>query len=310
MPDENDITNNPWIMSTQVALGKNSFCDKRQSYVKLAPPPKYFSEEFLIKNFSSLPTDVPTILHGLESPAHGGLICTDQEALNKQKGVLGHVMKQLAINLMKGLTISHISLPIKIFEPKSSIQRIVDMWAQAPVYLRQAADIQDPLERFKNVIASMISSIYLCCGQNKPFNPLLGETLQGNYPDGTKFYCEHTSHHPPISNFLVEDVQDKFTLSGYYEVCGKMGTNSLTSGLRGPNNLIFADGHHIRFGYPSYKLGGMVMGDRTIEAHGCCIFEDLTYNRKCVIIMNTFKKTGWIRSSSSGSKDAIIGSIY
>jgi len=45
----------------------------------------------------------------------------------------------------------------------------------------------------------------MCTGQNKPFNPLLGETLQGHYDDGTTFYCEHTSHHPPISNFLVED---------------------------------------------------------------------------------------------------------
>lgn len=41
----------------------------------------------------------------------------------------------------------------------------------------------------------------MCCGQNKPFFRLLGETLQGHYDDGTTFYCEHTSHHSPISNF-------------------------------------------------------------------------------------------------------------
>lgn len=51
----------------------------------------------------------------------GSLVCTDQEALDKQKGVLANVVKQLAINLMKGLSISHISLPIKIFEARSSI---------------------------------------------------------------------------------------------------------------------------------------------------------------------------------------------
>jgi hypothetical protein len=105
-------------------------------------------------------------------------------------------------------------------------------------------------------------------------------------------------------------VKEKYTMSGYYEVCGKMGANNLVSGLRGPNDLIFADGQHIRFGYPSYRLGGTVMGDRTIEAHGCMVFEDLTNKRKCVIIMNTYKKTGWIRSSSTGSKDAISGLIY
>lgn len=43
-------------------------------------------------------------------------------------------------------------------------------------YLNKAAAAKDPLERFKNVIAFSMSSIYLCTSQSKPFNPLLGET--------------------------------------------------------------------------------------------------------------------------------------
>jgi len=31
----------------------------------------------------------------------------------------------------------------------------------------------------------------------KPFNPILGETLQGHY-SGDPFYLECISHHPPI----------------------------------------------------------------------------------------------------------------
>ena len=77
---------------------------------------------------------------------------------------------------------------------------------------------------------------------------------------------------------------------GYYEVAGKFnGTNSFISGLRGPNNIIFKDGTHIRFGYPSYKLGGVAMGDRTIEYTGSCVFEDLTNNLKAIMVMNTYK---------------------
>ena len=101
----------------------------------------------------------------------------------------------------------------------------------------------------------------------------------------------------------MEDVDDLYKLYGFYEVTGKMGANNFVSGLRGPNNVIFKDGQHIRFGFPSYKLGGTVMGERSVEAVGSCVFEDLTNNVKAVLIMNTFKKTGWIRSSSSGSKD-------
>ena len=89
-----------------------------------------------------------------------------------------------------------------------------------------------------------------------------------------------------------------------------MGANNFTSGLRGPNEIIFKDGHHIRFGFPSYKLGGTVYGERSIETVGSCTFEDLTNKRKAVVIMNTFKKTGWIRSTSSGCKDEVHGIIY
>ena len=58
--------------------------------------------------------------------------------LDRQRGVLSHVAKQLVVNAMKGLSISHMSLPIKIFEPRSSIQRIVDLWTFAPKFLKAA----------------------------------------------------------------------------------------------------------------------------------------------------------------------------
>ena len=230
--------------------------------------------------------------------------------LNKQKGVLAHVVKQLAVNMLKGLSISHISMPIKIFEAKSSIQRMCDLWTNAPKYLRRAADTTDPLERFKLVITFAMSSIYLCCGQNKPFNPLLGETLQGEFYDGSKYYCEHTSHHPPITNFLLEDVQGKYKMYGYYEIVGKLGATNLVSGLRGPNTIEFHDGTKIRFGFPSYKLCGTVYGDRTVEAIGSQVFEDLTNNLKCVITLNTYKKSGWIMQTAQGVKDEYVGMIY
>lgn len=82
-----------------------------------------------------------------------------------------------------------------------------------------------------------------------------------------------------------------------------MSANSFLSGLRGPNDVKFKDGHHIRFGFPSYKLGGTVMGERTIEAIGSCTYEDLTFNRKAVLLMNTYEKVGMFKTSHVGSKD-------
>ena len=52
------------------------------------------------------------------------------------------------------------------------------------------------------------------------------------------------------------------------------------------------------------------MGERTIETVGSCTFEDLTNNRKAVILMNTFKPKGWLGKSKSGKKDEVIGMVY
>jgi hypothetical protein len=97
---------------------------------------------------------------------------------------------------------------------------------------------------------------------------------------------------------------------GSYEFTGSMGANSLKSGLRGPNNIVFADGHHIRFKLVDWKLGGTVMGERTVEADGSAYFEDLTNHRKAVIIFSTYKKQGFWKKTESGSKDEFHGMIY
>lgn len=51
----------------------------------------------------------------------------------------------------------------------------------------------------------------------KPFNPILGETFQGFFADGTKIDIEHTSHHPPVSHFFVQDKEKKYAFYGHYE---------------------------------------------------------------------------------------------
>ena len=81
-------------MSDTIPVGKNSFIDDRQAYNKLAPPPKYFTDEYLLKGFGEeLPVDKDDVFLGFEFPKEGGLICTDKEMIKRQSGVLGHVVK-------------------------------------------------------------------------------------------------------------------------------------------------------------------------------------------------------------------------
>ena len=89
----------------------------------------------------------------------------------------------------------------------------------------------------KNAILFVLSGICLSLGLYKPFNPLLGETYQGIYPDGTLVFIEHISHHPPISSFLIENANYK--MSGYYEYRAKTSAtfNQVYIVCFGPNKL-------------------------------------------------------------------------
>ena len=82
VPDEEEVMNNPNIMSKTISVGEKSFVDNRQPYNKLAPPPRYYTEEEILEKFK-LPQSKDEILYGMEFPECGGLVCTDQEMLNK-----------------------------------------------------------------------------------------------------------------------------------------------------------------------------------------------------------------------------------
>jgi hypothetical protein len=59
-----------------------------------------------------------------------------------------------------------------------------------PVFLNAAALTKDPIERMKLVISASLAWIYPTHTFDKPLNPVLGETYQGELLDGTKIYCE------------------------------------------------------------------------------------------------------------------------
>ncbi len=91
---------------------------------------------------------------------------------------------------------------------------------------------------------------------------------------------------------------------GYYEFIGKMGKNSLVSGLRGPNTLEFKDGSKIRFNAPDWKLGGTIIGDRTIEGEGSIVWEDLKNKLRAVVVLGTYKSGGFFSGKQSGSRSS------
>ena len=170
--------------------------------------------------------------------------------LEKSKGVISYVIKQIAKNIFSGLGVVAISLPVRIFEPRSALERVLDGFSYAPKYLSEACKKKDPIERMKCVISFVVSGIYMRANQRKPFNPLLGETLEGKYADGTKIFMEHICHHPPISSFLLEGPGvSNYKFYGSNEFVGsiKSGGNILSIHFKGDNIVEFPNGDKIVF---------------------------------------------------------------
>jgi hypothetical protein len=55
-----------------------------------------------------------------------------------------------------------------------------------PYYINKASSINDPVERMKLVITASLGYFTDASTFLKPLNPILGETFEGSYIDGTK----------------------------------------------------------------------------------------------------------------------------
>ena len=96
-----------------------------------------------------------------------------------------------------------------------------------------------------------------------PLNPILGETIQRALPDGTKYYAEQTSHHPPLTNFYLEGPDECYRFSGYFEIKAWLsGWNSIQGTRLGRQVMSFKDGGLLTIKDPGAEISGITFGDR------------------------------------------------
>ena len=191
------------------------------------------------------------ILYGMEINDKNGLVLLDANITKKFRGLVGDMISQI----IKAAFGTPISLNIRLFEPKSTLQRITDYWSFAPQFLHKAYLSDNPVERMKYVMAFAISGFYIPTKQLKPFNPLIGETFQGEFENGAKVYCEMISHYPTCARFLIID--ENYRLSGYFDFTTKTeGWGSkLNVFQKGPICVEFPRlGEKILYTMPTIKL--------------------------------------------------------
>lgn len=153
------------------------------------------------------------------------MILSDQELLQATKGVIKEIMGQAIKSWSFRSGFTGFSLPVNIFIPTSHIECVTGIFGNVH-YLYDAfnalkMDESEPslcksqrLERFKFVISFVFSGFFHVVNELKLFNPLLGETFQGYFEDGTEVYIEHINHSPPMEAFYIRNQRLDFKIYG------------------------------------------------------------------------------------------------
>jgi hypothetical protein len=162
------------------------------------------------------------------------------------------------------------------------------------------------LERFKQVITFAVSGLYYGTRQLKPFNPVLGETYQGEFVDGTQIFIEHTSHHPPVAHYHLIGAHRQYVYRGFYELKGRLSGNSVVGEQIGPNTVEFPGGEEVVFARPPGRISGLLWGERILEFINEIPFTDKKNGLECTI---KFAGKGGLFSRASQASDFLAGEI-
>ena len=258
---------------------------KNNKELKL-PAPNFIKKEEWCK-----PVDMTfkTLLKGLVINDNLGVVITDPNLRKRYSGLVRDIIYQL----LKVPFGHHISLNVKIFEPRTVLERYSSAFSYANTFLLPASEPSlKPYERFKLVISFLLAGLHTGCQQLKPFNPFDGETFQGELPNGAKVYVENVTHKPLVARFYII-YKKKYEINGYWDLAVK--AQSLGSEMliyqKGPINVIFPELNEcITCHLPCAKaVNATSENNRGLLYSGNSVFVDPKNKLKAVIQYNTNK---------------------
>ena len=194
-----------------------------------------------------------------------------------------------------GKELSKITMPVEWNEPLSLLQRLTENMNYA-VNLQIAADQPDPELRMLFVSTFAVSSLasnHLRMG--KPFNPLLGETYELTR-DNFRMVTEQVGHHPPVSAFYAENVNNDFILHGSVYPKVKFWGKSVEFQPKGTCTLRFPkhDNETYTWNPVNCVVHNIIVGSLWMEQQGVMEIVNHQTGLKSVL---SFKAGGWFPGS-------------
>lgn len=188
------------------------------------------------------------------------------DPIEKEKGV--SLWSMIKDNIGKDLT--KICLPVYFNEPLSSLQKCFEDFEYS--YLIDRANEWgkrgNSLMRILNVAAFAVSGYASTEGRMcKPFNPLLGETYEADYPDkGLRFFSEKVSHHPMVVACHCEGTGWKFWADSNLK--SKFWGRSIQLDPVGALSLGFDDGEVYEWSKVTTSIYNLILGKLYLDHYG------------------------------------------
>ncbi|CAL1401409.1 unnamed protein product [Linum trigynum] len=186
--------------------------------------------------------------------------------VEKEKGV--SLWSMIKDNVGKDLT--RVCLPVYFNEPISSLQKCFEDLEYSYLLDRayEYGRAGNSLMRILHVAAFAVSGYASSEGRHcKPFNPLLGETYEADFPDkGVRFFSEKVSHHPTLIACHCEGRGWKFWADS--DLHTKFWGQSILLDPVGALTLEFDDGEMFQWSKVTTAIRNLILGKVYCDHHG------------------------------------------
>ena len=92
-----------------------------------------------------------TLMHP-DAHEEGGLAMNNRALLEQQRGAIFELIRDMGKQLLTGnINLVNMSMPVKMFEPRSYLEKLSDVWVHSHI-LTKAAACEDPVVRLRWLI--------------------------------------------------------------------------------------------------------------------------------------------------------------
>jgi hypothetical protein len=122
-------------------------------------------------------------------------------------------------------------------------------------------------------------------------NPIIGETFNAYYEDGSRIFMEQISHHPPVAYLMFTGPNDAYRFFGPSMFSASAGLNSITLNTKAWRRIEFKDNKQVIVNtMPNEYFSGTLLGTTVHETIGHMEFTDVENKIYCKLSFGQVKK--------------------